>query len=185
MEVLLNDSSVLLNLLAAECLEKIAADIGWKFAICTIVRDEVKKLRDFDTGDMIEVDLTSHIASGHLHVVELTDAKEEILYVEQSTFVDDDEAMSIAIAASRRIALALDDKQATKYVRANFPGIDLWSTPEILKHWHEVSGIDSNTLRQAISLIETRARYFPARSHSLASWWQQRKLDITGKEIQL
>jgi predicted nucleic acid-binding protein len=185
MEVLLNDSSVLLNLLAAECLEQIAADTGWQFAICPAVRDEVKKLRDFHTGEMIEVDLTPHIASGLLHVLELAGEKEEILYVEQSIVVDDGEAMSIAIAASRRFALAIDDKRAGNHARATFPEIELWSTPEILKRWHEVGRIDSDTLRQAISLIETRARYFPARSHALASWWQQFKLGTAGEETKL
>ena len=175
MEVLLNDSSVLLNLLAADCLASIASDTGWQFAICPAVRDEVKKLRDAQTGEMIEVDITPHIASGLLQVLELSGEEEQTLYVEQSIIVDDGEAMSIAIAAHRQLALAIDDKQATNHTHRKFPGIRIWSTPEILRHWTEVGCVNSEALREAIQLIETRARYFPAQSHALSGWWRQSK----------
>ncbi|MEO8206578.1 MAG: hypothetical protein ABI615_10390 [Chthoniobacterales bacterium] len=79
MEVLLNDSSVLLNLLAADCLAQIAVDTGWQFAICPAVRDEVKKLRDFQTGEMVEIDLVSYIASGLLLVLDVFGENEETL----------------------------------------------------------------------------------------------------------
>jgi hypothetical protein len=41
--------------------------------------------------------------------------------VEQSVVVDDGEAMSIAIAASRGLELAIDDKQATDHTHRAFP----------------------------------------------------------------
>lgn len=172
MKILINDSSVLLNLLAADCLASVATATGWQFAVCPAVRDEVKKLRDSHTGEMVEVDLAPYLASGLLQVLELSGEEEQTLYVEQAIIVDDGEAMSIAIAASRRLELAIDDKQATNHTRRVFPEINLWSTPEILKHWSEVGGIDGKILREAIRRIETRSRYFPARTHALAEWWQ-------------
>jgi hypothetical protein len=175
MELLLNDSSVLLNLLAADCLGSIASDTGWQFAICPAVRDEVKKLRDAQTGEMIEVDVTPYIASGLLQLLELSGEEEQTLYVEQSIVVDDGEAMSIAITVHRHLALAIDDKQATNHTHRNFPEIRLWSTPEILRHWTEVGCVSAEVLAEAIRLIETRARYFPAQSHALADWWRQSK----------
>jgi len=175
MEVLLNDSSVLLNLLAANCLESIASATGWQFALSPSVRDEVKKLRDAETGKMIEVDITQHIASGLLQVLELSGEEEEALYIEGSMMVGDGEAMSIAIAVHRQLALAIDDKRATNHARRNFPDLRLWSTPEILKRWSEVGSVDAEILRGAIRLIETRARYFPPKSHVLADWWNQAK----------
>jgi predicted nucleic acid-binding protein len=175
MALLLNDSSVLLNLLASDCLARIAADTGWQFAICSAVRDEVKRLRDAQTGEMIEIDVTPHIASGLLQLLELTGEEEQTLYVEESIAVDDGEAMSIAIAANRRFPLAIDDKQAANHARRRFPEIQLWSTPEILKHWTEAGSVNAELLGKAIRLIETRARYFPASSHPLAGWWRRSK----------
>jgi hypothetical protein len=175
MKILLNDSSVLLNLLASECLASISAVTGWQFAVCPAVRDEAKKLYNEQTGEMVEVDITAHIDSGLMQLLELSGEEEQTLYVEQSVVVDDGEAMSIAIAAHRRLELAIDDKQATNHARRTFPEIRLWSTPEILKQWVEAGRVDAKVLRNAIWLIETRARYFPSKSHALSEWWHQSK----------
>jgi hypothetical protein len=172
MKVLLNDSSVLLNLLATDCLAAIAADTGWQFAVCPAVRDEAKKMRDAATGELVPLDIGPLIASGLLQVLELAGEEEQILYVEQSIVVDDGEAMSIAIAASRGLELAMDDKQASNHTRRAFPLVRLWTTPEILKHWAEAASVSAYKLREAIFYIEERARYFPSKTHPLAAWWQ-------------
>jgi predicted nucleic acid-binding protein len=172
MEVLLSDASALLNLLAAERLAVIAQVSGWQFAICPAVRDEVKKLRDPQTGEMAPVDIAPLIDTGLLRVLELAGDAELALYVEQAAVVDDGEAMSIAIAANRGLTLAIDDKQAVNHTRRTFPNLRLWSTPEILKHWAEAGNVEASMLREAIQLIEARARYFPHKLHPLAQWWQ-------------
>lgn len=171
MRILINDSCVLLNLLAGGCLAAIAADTGWQFAICPAVRDEVKKLRDAETGELVPVDIDPMIASGLLLVLELTGDTEETLYVEHSVDLDDGEAMSIAIAANRRLELAIDDKQAIMRARKAFPELRLWSTPEILKRWSDGARVSAEKMRAIIQLIETRARYFPPRSDPLSEWW--------------
>jgi predicted nucleic acid-binding protein len=170
MKLLLNDSSVLLNLLAADCLAEIAAGLRWQIAICPAVRDEAKKLRDTVTGDMVPVDIAPLIALGLLQVLELEGDEEQVLYVEQAIVVDDGEAMSIAIAASRGLELAIDDKQATNHVLRAFPKMKLWTTPDILKHWMDTAVISAERSREVIRLIETRARYFPPKLHPLAAW---------------
>jgi len=175
MKIMLSDSSVLLNLLATDCLASIASGTGWQFAICPAVRDEAKKLRDHQDSEMLEVDITPHIASGLLQVLELSGEEEQTLYVEQSIVVDDGEAMSIAIAAHRHLALAIDDKQAANHARRTFPKIHLWSTPEIVKQWAEAAKVDVKSLCNAVRLIEIRSRYFPSKSHPLAEWWRQSK----------
>ncbi len=171
MKLLLNDSSVLLNLIAGDCLPAVGADLSWQLAICPAVRDETKKLRDPATGDMIVLDIMPFVASEVLHVLELDGETEDTLYVEQSVVVDDGEAMSIAIAASRGLDLAMDDKQARNHARRAFPQLRLWTTPEILKHWVDTASVPRTKLGQIVRLIEERARYFPAASHPLAQWW--------------
>ena len=172
MKLLLNDSSVLLNLLATNLFSEIATQAGWQFAICPAVLAEVDELRDEHSGELMPVDLSTYISSGLLQVLEISGDEEQTLYVAQAIVVDDGEAMSIAIAAHRHLELAIDDKQAANHTRRAFPEIRLWSTPEILKHWCEDGGADAATLQSAIRLIETRSRYFPAKSHPLATWWQ-------------
>ncbi len=171
MRLLLNDSSVLLNLLAADCISEIVVAMDWEIAICPAVRNETKKLRDLSTGDMVTVDIEPLIAAGQLRLIEMDGENEAALYVQQASIVDDGEAMSIAIAASRGIELAIDDKQALNHVRRTFPHVKLWTTPELLKYWSDAAAVAPARLRNAIVNIETRSRYFPSKSHPLASWW--------------
>lgn len=172
MKLLINDASVLLNLLAADCIAEIAGALDWQFAVCTLVRDEIKKLRDPSTGDMVAVDITPLIESGVIQILELSGEQEEALYVEQSIVVDDGEAMSIAIAASRKLELAIDDRQASNHTQRTFPSLKLWTTPEIIKLWADSVGLPRQRLREVFTSIEARARYSPRNSHPLFAWWK-------------
>jgi predicted nucleic acid-binding protein len=136
------------------------------------VREEAKKLRDPATGEMVPVNVGSLIESGVLQLLELASEAEQTLYVEQAIVVDDGEAMSIALAASRGLELAIDDKQATNHARRSFPEMKFWTTPDILHLWAEKAVVSAERMRELIRLIETRARYFPPRSHPLAPWWE-------------
>jgi hypothetical protein len=107
-----------------------------------------------------------------LQIFELSGASEQTLYVEQSIVVDDGEAMSIAIAASRNLELAIDDKQASNHAHRTFRDLRLWTTPEILKLWADTAALSPEFLRNVLFSIETRARYSPPKSHPLSSWWR-------------
>lgn len=175
MKVLLNDTSVLLNLIAADCLQRVSEAAGWQFAICSAVRDEAKKMRDISTGEMVAIDASLYIEAGVLQVLDLSGDDEAEVYVEQSMVVDDGEAMSIAIAACRGLDLAIDDRKAVKHARQRFPNLQLWGTPEILKHWTEISRVPPSDLKKAILMIESCARYFPGKNHPLSTWWASAK----------
>ena len=136
------------------------------------MRDEVKKLRDAATGEMMAIDVAPMVGSGLLHVLELSGDLEQTIYVEQAAVVDDGEAMSIAIAGNRGLELAIDDKRAAKHALRTFPKMRLWTTPEILKRWADAAALSKARLKEALMKIETRSRYVPPKSHALASWWQ-------------
>jgi predicted nucleic acid-binding protein len=175
MKVLISDTSVLLNLLASGCIEYIAKEISCQFAICTVVRDEVKKLRNPDTGKLEPVDITPLIDSGFLTILDVEHENEKTLYIDQATVVDDGEAMSLAIAIHRNLELAMDDRQATNYSRRQFPSLKIWTTPDILKSWADTTQLAPRQLSEAIRLIEARARYIPHKKHHLSAWWEMVK----------
>jgi predicted nucleic acid-binding protein len=106
MKVLISDTSVLLNLLAADCLESVIRTTGWQFKLCSAVRDEVKKLRDPGTGKMETIDISGLLEAGILQVLDLASGDEQARYIDLAASVDDGEAMSIAIAAERNLDLA-------------------------------------------------------------------------------
>lgn len=173
--VLLNDASVLLNILATDKLREIANSIDRQIAICSAAKEEAKKLRDPTTGEMALVNLTPYIETGALLVLEPENDEEKRLYVEAAAIVDDGEAMSYAIARVRNLELAIDDKKARRLVTEQ-SRLRMWSTAELLKCWSESGGCSKEELREAIINIETRARYFPANPHVLAAWWTNAKL---------
>jgi predicted nucleic acid-binding protein len=175
MKVLISDTSVLLNLLAADCLAPLTAATGWQIAVCPLVVQETKKLRDLATGELLTVDLAPLIASGLLHSVDIEHAEERVLYVDNAAVVDDGEAMAIAIAAHRNLDLATDDRQATNHSLRSHPGLRIWSTPQLLKAWSESTSLPAGTIAAAIRNIEERARYFPAKAHPLSEWWRNAK----------
>jgi predicted nucleic acid-binding protein len=172
MKLLLNDSSTLLNLLAGDCLKEISDVLGFQLVICPLVRDEVKKLRDTSTGEMVQIDIMPHVESGLLQILDLAGEDEQTLFIAQTAVVDDGEAMSIAIAASRKLELAIDDKQARNHINRTFPFLKLWSTPEIIKQWAEAAMLSQDRLRQVTQSIEGRARYRPPSKHTLSGWWK-------------
>lgn len=147
MKLLINDASALLNLLAADCIAEVAASLGWQFAICPAVLEEATKLRDSGTSEMIPIDLEPLISSKVLQVLGLAGDEEQMLYVQQAAYVDDSEAMSIAVAASRGLDLAIDDKQAANHVHRSFPTMKLWTTPEMLKLWANTASIPASRLQ--------------------------------------
>ena len=178
MKVVISDTSVLLNLLAADCLASLVASTGWQIVVCSLVISETKKLRDTATGEMLPVDLAPLIAAGHLRSIDIEHEEEKALFVDNAAVVDDGEAMAIAIAAHRTLDLAIDDRHAANHCKATQPGVRIWSTPEILKAWSESTSLPAGTLRTAIHNIEERARYFPGKSHPLCNWWREAKAPL-------
>jgi predicted nucleic acid-binding protein len=175
MKILISDTSVLLNLVAADCLSSLSQATGWQSAVCSAVFNETKKLRDASTGEMVLIELEPMVEAGLLRVMDIDNSDERVIYIDQAAVVDDGEAMSMAIAVYRNFELAIDDRQATNHSKRTFPDLRIWSTPEILKTWAESINLPAGTLGVAIRNIEDRARYFPAKSHPLWMWWNEAK----------
>jgi len=171
--LLLHDASPLLNLLATGYFAEIAGMAAWQFAICTIVRDEAKKLRDPVTGEMVPIDLSGYFSSGLLRLVELAGEDEEDAFVKAASVLDDGESMSLAIASQRGLPIAMDDKRAIRYAAEQYPELTVWTTPQILQRWSEVTNCGEACLREALRSVEARARYFPAKSHPQWQWWER------------
>lgn len=174
MKILLSDTSVLLNLLAGECLRNVSDGLGVKFMICSVVRAEAQYLRDAMTGELRPVDLGPLIESGLVEVVEIASEDEATSYLAEAAVVDDGEAMSIALAASRRFDLAIDDRRALNHVRRKFPDLALWTTPALLDEWSASQAVPPDRLAQVLRLIEARARYSPSPRDERHGWWRDR-----------
>lgn len=168
--LLITDASVLVNLLATDAFEDIAHKAGWRFVICEAVQREVLALRNADTGDMEPVELQSFVESKLIEVTKLQ-SDECDCYVEYSAVVDDGEAMSLAIAETRKLAIAVDDRRAISIAQRRGLTSTMLTTPELLHLWCQQTKAEDGEVGRILRLVEIRARYVPPKNHALRQWW--------------
>jgi predicted nucleic acid-binding protein len=173
--LLLQDACVLLNILGSGRFSDIARGIERQFAISKAAAKECLFLHDARTGDKEAVDLDAFVRTGELQILNVEGAMEQSLYVAYAVELDDGEAMSLALAQARRIALATDDRKARALVTKHAASIDLWSTPRILQEWQVKQGISPGQMRIVINEITNRCRFFLKPTHPDWNWWSAQK----------
>lgn len=169
--LLITDASVLVNLLATGAFEDISLQCNWRLVICEAVQREVQALRNAETGEMEPIDLENLVNNQRLGIVSL-DAAETAAYVEYSSLVDDGEAMSLAIAEGRHLAIAVDDRRARNIAQGRGLLTTMLTTPDLLHSWAQQTKATNASMGALIKLIETRARYLPPKNHALKQWWR-------------
>ena len=166
------DTCVLINILATGRVAEIIRVIAPMLMVCPAVSDESLYLRPFEAEGRPEpVDLQKLIAAGILTPCQMEEGTEVDLYVAYAEDLDDGEAMSLAIAQSRHLALVTDERKALRLARENAPQLSLISTTEIIRAWTE--GKDPSAVTAVVHSILTRARFRPADSDPLALWWNK------------
>lgn len=128
------DTSVWINLLATEHFASIVRAIG---ALCIAPRHVLQEvLRNPRSGASYSEDDHPLIRTDNIRIVEL-DAHEIELFVKlvsgtQSAGIGDDEAAAIAVATSRKCALALDDFKAQRVAKLKIPDLEIWMSADLL-----------------------------------------------------
>jgi hypothetical protein len=164
------DTCVLLNLLATDRVAEIAEIISPSRLVCPGVSGESLYLRSTEPdGPSQAIDLGPLFGQNVFTACPLVVGPEEELYVGYSLELDDGEAMSLAIAHARNLALATDDRKARGLATENAPAISLFSTPQIVRAWAE--GRDPAEVASVIRAIHGRARFCPSDIDPLVQWW--------------
>jgi predicted nucleic acid-binding protein len=180
--LLLQDTSVLINLLATGRFDEIAVATDWQFAVCRSVENEAKAIWNPDLCRREEISLKPFIGKGLLLPINLESDEERDTYVELcgQPGLGDGEAMCIALAQSRGIPFATDDRKATRVSLACQPPLTLVSTPEVLMNWQDRTSLPEAEMGQLILRIEARSKFILSSNHSCFDWWQQQKLIVSG-----
>lgn len=167
------DASVLINLLATERAEEVIGALGVPGYVCPAVLDETLYIRAEHPADPFkEVRLAPILDAGILKRIALETDKEYQLYVSYSVMLDDGEAMTLAIADSRALAVATDDKKARRVAQREGSHItQVVSTPMLIRNWVNTERPAEKMVREAIKRIETTARYRPREVDPLRPWW--------------
>lgn len=164
------DTCVLINLLATDRVGQIVQIISPSSLVCRAVSSESLYLRSTEPDGVPQaIDLGPLFDQNIVSVCPLLGDPEEELYVGYSLELDDGEAMSLAIAQSRNLALATDDIKARRLAAENAPAISLLSTPQIIHAWAERR--ESDEVASVIRAIYCRARFCPPDTDPWVQWW--------------
>jgi hypothetical protein len=171
---ILLDACCVLNFCASGKLLAILQVIPVQVAVTQIVQERelnsLRRLEDEENEGAIQFE--EAIAQGLLKVVDFQSEEEAETFVNYVFELGDDgESATCAIAIHRGWAIATDDKKAIAFFQRQAPHLQILSTPDIIKHWSEESGLDSSVLCDALSAIRVKGCYVPPKSHPLRNWW--------------
>jgi predicted nucleic acid-binding protein len=173
MDDVIVDACCLINLCAAGDRHDLLKAAGGRWYLPSVVRAEAMFLRvEQPDGTVIQepVDLLPFMESGVLTECHPEPGLELDLHVVLASRIDDGEAMALAIAKTRGWIVSTDDRKARRL--ANDLGVSVWTTPQIMKRWAEVTKSPQDVVRSRLLRIEQRARFFPASADPLCKWWQ-------------
>jgi predicted nucleic acid-binding protein len=165
------DACVLLNLVASgRPLQEFAATAGVTFMVVVQAEREVVWLDPKDPKDAREeIDVDLLVAGGDLQRLVMAD-DELVRFVALARELDDGEAATLAVAESRRLAVATDDRKARRILTTLNPQPAVTTTAAIVRAW--AAGRTEEEIRACIRLIERRASFVPPRSDPDSDWWR-------------
>lgn len=172
-EYLIIDACVLLNLFATGIVQEILSLIAQNSIVCVLVNEESFYLRKEDDQNEIEsIEIEDLISQGIVQLCDFENAEEQNLFVNLAAELDDGEAMSIAIALSRKWHLATDDKKARRIFTENAQNNNLLvSTSDLIKEWTENENVDDVTIKAILLKIERKASFHPPKADINLQWW--------------
>jgi predicted nucleic acid-binding protein len=168
---LLLDACVMINLAATDRLADIAASRDTSFLLTQQVAGEVGYLRDIVGGELVTtaIELSQHAGAGTLQIVNLAPA-EYPAYIELARIIDDGEASTIAVAVTRNLPLATDDRKARRVCEQR--GIpEPTRTLSLVRSHTDAVGLDHAIIRDLLIKIRDRASFLPSRSDPDYKWW--------------
>jgi len=169
--IVLQDACVLLNLLASGRFEELCDGLDVEFVLARAAAEETLFLRDVFTDAKVAVDLDEFVEKRLLSILDVETDEERRRYITYATELDDGEAMSLALAECRHIALATDDRKAIRLIKEQKLDINIWSTVRLLQEWQKKRSVAKNEMRQVLVSIRDQARFIPKRPPEDAAWW--------------
>lgn len=126
--IVITDTSVLINFLVLDRAELLARLPDHRFVVTDHVRAEVTAHYQEQLQRLEEA-----FAAGTLQEIQVTDLEEVRLFAQlTATGLGVGECSAVAVAAHRKLSLAIDDKRAIKKVKALRLGLSILSTESLV-----------------------------------------------------
>jgi predicted nucleic acid-binding protein len=167
------DTSAALVLFATGHIREIAGALPMPVFAVQETISEARYLRVDDSSGRVsrneEIDWSSVLADGTIHVLQRTDPQEFSDFVRFAMDVDDGEAAAAASALQRGYRLAIDDFKAR---RVFVTEIDLIWSLDLVHYWCALANHPADGIGVVLGRIRRKASYQPHRAHPLVHWWQ-------------
>lgn len=174
-QMVLLDACTLLNLYATGCLEEILTGLGYRVGVVEyVLQSEALFVErpDHVPPDREQVDIVELIKRGMIEVVEISDEAEAELFLTLAAELDDGEARTLAIAASRGLGVATDDRKVHRVAARDCPHVPLFRSLELFKQWADEDHIDAARVRELLLNIRDRANFIPGKHDPTVFWWR-------------
>jgi predicted nucleic acid-binding protein len=170
-KTVLLDACVAINVVAADSLHEIAEALNLSLAITQQAANEVGFLREVRGSEVIStaINLKQHSERGAIQVIDL-EIDEYALYVELAAIVDDGEASTIAVAASRGLELATDDRKARRLCEERSIPAPL-RTLALIHAYADAVSLEQQEICDILRRIRDRASFQPPRNDPDHKWW--------------
>jgi len=166
------DTCCLVNLAAIDGTLDCLASFALTWYVPTAVQAEGIFIRAAaDSRVVHRIELTTAMSAGTVQICAPADDTELALYVELAFSLGDGEAMALAIAKNRGWKVATDDRKAR--IKADAVGVSVVTTPELIQRWATHAPHSMADVANALSRIETLARFVPAEDSPGARWWRK------------
>jgi len=161
---LLLDACGAINLAAAEDLDTIERALDTGFLMVDQAAPEIGYLRAEAGGQIVRapIDLRPYLLSGTMRFLQL--AEEELpQYVRLATMVDDGEAATLAVAESRGLQLATDDRKARRLC-VELGLLEPIRSLHLLRSYFDATALGEQAVRERLVRIRDRASFRPGRT---------------------
>lgn len=168
---MLLDACIAINLLATNCAEDIASVLGIHFIMAKQAAMECGELCVLEEKLAVRRRGAPPDAPPLAEVLSLAES-EFGAYVELARDIDDGEAATIAIARSRSLSMATDDRKARRVaVEAGLAAPT--GTTTIMRQYAEVAGLAPQKIAALLQRIRDEASYVPRHADENFDWWKQ------------
>lgn len=175
-ETLILDASPLICLYASGHMKTVLASISKTITVAAYVKNvEVTHIYNQPVQGNEEptesIDLQPIIADRLLSVVDLEDEQEAISVINLVALMGQGEAITGAIADTRKWAIGIDDRKARRIFAEQMPHLQLVMTLDLIRHWEATANPTSVTMKLVLENIRDRAQYKPKSNHPHYEWW--------------
>lgn len=154
------DASAVINVSATGYSKQIVRAFSNRLVIVDIVYKELEVGRARGWPDVDLVD--ELVADGLIEIVRLDDAAlahfESLVIGPALTTLDDSEAATIAYANESRITAVIDEKKVTQVATERFPGLQIYTTAELLTRPPVKGSLGDENLAEAVFHALVKAR---------------------------